>query len=176
MRAALSSMIAAFWILATPYTYGQTPEDTIWVGNIELVLGMQEDALVRKFAEQYRLQKMEEGKIGFNSWVLTSKTGPPYRLYANVSFEEGRLSSVVKYWVLDSPQTGADVAKAVYGVIDTFVKEGRTACRIDVRDSQSPEIESRATLINCGRKTLSITWAWWSEQGESASVQEILKD
>ena len=92
MRAALSSMIAAFWILASPYTYGQTPEDTIWVGNIELVLGMQEDGLVRKFAEQYRLQKMGEGKTGFNSWILTSKTGPPYRLYANVSFEEGRLT------------------------------------------------------------------------------------
>ena len=99
----------------------------------------------------------------------------PRNAYASVYFKNEKLATIMKYWTVDEQNTDAALGNTLYGAVNTFEREGRTLCRIGTGQSQDPTSETKTIFITCGRKYLRIDVSRLGQQGESATVTEVLE-
>jgi hypothetical protein len=66
---------------------GQVTQDSIYLGDTKLTLGMPKDAVITALASSYEVISLGEGQ--FSSWGVSSKSVPPFKSVGNVVFREG---------------------------------------------------------------------------------------
>ena len=169
-----------FLILAAPSLAQAPSPDSISLGDfgpsVRLTLGMPKEAALRSLRESYGVTDLESGGVSVHS-----KSNPDLRnldlVYGSVSFKEGRLSSVTKYWNINGPDRGVAVVRAIYGAMSSFGGSTR-ACSVETFDSQEPIMEKRGVAVSCGRRRVAIftnRWAFSSgASGESVVLNEVL--
>src|SRR5271155_5836379 len=90
----------------------QSPQDSIYLGSTRLELGMAKDAVITNLSASYDVRLLGEGK--FSSWLVNTKSGPPFIYIGNVVFKDGALNSVLKDWGPDDSGAGVELASRLY--------------------------------------------------------------
>ncbi len=151
----------------------QSSEDSIEMCNLTLRLGMPQERVLQQLGQECDIQEMEGGTARNSTW-LASEKGKPKNALGSVSFKQARLSIIDKYWTVDEPNTEAAYANALYGAIKGFEHEGEKVCTIKTGQSQNPRGEIKSMFISCGQKYIQLDVIRLGQQGESATVTEVL--
>ena len=150
---------------------GQAVQDSIFLGNVKLSLGMPQETVIAALGRSYQVANGGEDQ---SSFLVTPKNVPPFMVIGNVAFTDGKLTSIMKYWSPEDQKKGVEFATSLYGVIDGFVREGRRTCHIDIGQVQDPGYDARAMFIVCGKKQIRIDISRSGQFGESATITEVL--
>jgi hypothetical protein len=169
-----SFVIVLFFVLVAP-TLAQAPSpNSIALGDlgesVHLALGTRKEVVLRTLRDSFRLSDLEG-----ESFAIHSKTNPNLG-YGSVSFKDGKLSSVTKYWEIYGPDSGVAVIRAIYGAISSFGGSTRT-CNVTTFDDQEPSTGKKGVVISCGSRQLQVftnRWAFKTGSGEAAVVTEVL--
>lgn len=151
----------------------QSPQDSIYLGNTRLALGMPKDAVITNLSASYDVRLLGEEK--FSSWLVNSKSGPPFTYIGNVVFKDGKLNSVLKDWGPDDSGAGVELATRLYGVLDGFSQEGRRDCHVTVGEKHEPAFEVKTVFISCGNKFVRIDIDQGDKMGKTANITEVLE-
>jgi hypothetical protein len=158
------------------HTRGQTTPDDISLGTVRLTLGMAQDAVLATLGKSYDLEKLTEGQQ-FSSWLVNARTGTeklaPPKYVGNVTFRQGKLTTVMKNWAPENQQKGVEFATSLYDVMTSFTNEGRTVCSIETGRKKDPGYDGKAIFVTCGAKYIRIDLLS-GPQGESTSMAEVL--
>ena len=149
--------------------------DSIEIGGVALRLGLAQDLVIRGLSESYNLHQIDSADA---SWVVETKTGPPFTAVANVAFVGGQLASVYKFLTVGSePRADSGFAGTLYGAVRNFEQESKTPCEVKTNASQQPVGELKAMVVTCtGRqKFLSVDIVPLGYGQESVSLAEVLK-
>ncbi len=148
--------------------------DSIKLEMTSLTLGMSQQKVLDMLAERFKVAKFPGSGDGpFSSWTVMARTAP-FTLIGNVTFNDGQLTSVIKYWGPNDQQKGVEVASALYGALAQFIKEGKRSCVIDTSTNQTPQAEMKSAFITCGGKYLDVSIVR-TNGFESASISEFLQ-
>jgi hypothetical protein len=151
-----------------------TAQTVIWLSGAKLTLAMPLESATDQLSQCCDVKKSSE-KGDFSSWIVSEKGSGgrgEFRGLGSLAFRNGKLESVFKEWERDQSQV--EMAKAFYGAISSFVKEGLTDCTLSAGQKDTPESESKAAFLTCGRKYIRID-ILKSKYGETASVVEVLE-
>jgi hypothetical protein len=157
-------------LLICPIAKGQPLRETIWLGDVELGLGMPRDVVVAKLAESYQLNKTEADSF----WVV-SKDGPPHTVVGNVGFKNGKLSAVLKYWGPEDQQKGLEFANSLYAAIASLSKNAQESCSVNVGETNEPQVERKSAFITCGQRYIRMDIVHNKKGGDSAGITEVLE-
>jgi hypothetical protein len=150
----------------------QSPKDSIYLGSERLALGMPKDPVITNLSAIYDVRPVGEGKA---SWLVSTKSGPPFTYLGDVVFKDGKLNSVLKAWGPEDSEKGVELATTLYGVLDGFSQEGRRDCEVTVGQQHEPGFESKTISISCGNKGVTIDLRDSEKMGKSANITEILQ-
>jgi hypothetical protein len=151
----------------------QSPQDSIYLGSTRLALGMPKDPVITNLSAIYDVRLVGEAKV--SSWLVSTKSGPPFTYLGNVVFKDGKLNTVLKDWGPEDSEKGVEFATALYGVVDGFSQEGRRDCEVAVGRQHEPGFERKTISINCGNKGVTIDLRDSDKMGRSANITEILQ-
>lgn len=155
--------------------FGQQEGDSIAIGSERLKLGMPRDQVLTRLAKPFDLSGPEGGTSPCPEYgcVLWLKGGPPYTMVASLSFKDGRLSWLIKYWSPEDQRRSEPFAQAVFAAISSLVSDGKIQCTINVRQDGSPRLEQKHAYIICGDRKLDIRIVH-SEEGDFGALDEWL--
>ena len=149
-------------------------QDHIRLGA-DLQLGASETDVRKSLAAGYELRK-EDGGLGTNkdSWLVTQKGKP--EILGVITFKDGRLHFATKRWLSRVEDQEADVrtARAIYGVISDFVKQGETSCNIKSDHQETPTFSTQIASVVCGSKHLEILVTSAPGNADSVDINESL--
>ena len=137
-------------------------------GKVRLTLGLSQDGVLAKLAQEYRIDRGDEGL-----YLVTGKD-EPHRTVGSIRFRDGRLVSIYRNWA-EFQQQGAELASSFYRLARVFVQEGRTACTINAGENEQADSEDRFVLIKCGRKSIGVRVTRIPNVPEVATVEESLE-
>jgi len=156
----------------------QDSPESVDIGGYKIQLGMQLDVISRALATDYSVQKVGTAPGGGSTWIIETKAGPPQIRVASLTFSEGKLSSVYKYWAATSePGIEASFASTLYGAIAKFQQENGAPCEVLTQHTQQSGGNRRTVIVTCrGRqKSLNIDLVPAGKEQESVSVAEVLR-
>jgi hypothetical protein len=143
----------------------------ITMGGMKLELGMAQDTVIAHLADQFTLRKKPGSADAV--WMVFPKVTPPFEALASLSFNNGKLAAVLKYWGPADQQEGVKFAGALYAVLGELTKDNGT-CVISNRVSADVSFEAKAIFITCGDKYVRIDITRTDRSGESAEITEVL--
>lgn len=162
--------------LAPQYQIGASEPETIYLGSIELSLGMKQDYVMARLSENFSLQELKSGTGSTSStWMVTTKGAPPFTVLGMVSFSGEKLNSVVRDWSPEDQQKGFELGRSLYRLISQFVKEGKAVCFLTAGESGSPQYERKDASLICGKKTIRLGLLEGKE-GRFTNLDEKLGD
>jgi hypothetical protein len=174
MKRFFLGLVLGILLVSVPIAYTQQQSERIFVGSISLQLGTEKDAVISKLAERgFRLSKLPSSE----SWVVDQKnveTGE-YDILGTLQFTNGRLMSASRHWAESWDIGSAKVGKNLYFLVKSFEEAGNIACSIETKSQESPDFDSKETLIHCGRRMIIIDVNKYKEQREETQVTETLK-
>lgn len=166
------AVVFTFWFVeaAGQTRQGATSHDAIELGATKLSIGMPQDSVIAKLAEEYKVEKEGGG------WLIEQKEGPPFPPVANIAFENGKLQEVRKYWGPEDQAKGVEFATTLYGLIASFSEEGRRNCIISVGETYGPDYNNKSAFISCGQKRIEISIAAESSKLPSGvtNIDEVM--
>jgi hypothetical protein len=151
----------------------QIPKDSIYLGSERLALGMPKDPVITNLSAIYDVRPVGEEKV--SSWLVSTRSGPPFTYLGNVVFKDGKLNTVLKDWGPEDSEKGVGLATALYAVLDGFSQEGRRDCEVTVGQQHEPGFDGKTISISCGNKGLTIDLRDSDKMGRSANITEILQ-
>jgi len=176
MKNLLLGVALGILLAFVPLAYTQQAE-RISVGTVGLQLGMEKDAVISRLAERgYKLSKLEGSDNQSEQWVVSERTEQAeYELRGSLLFTKGRLSVATRGWA-DSWDVGsAKIARSLYFLVKSFEESGNTSCSVETKPQEGPEIDSKESLIRCGRRTIIIGVSKYKEQHEETQLSETVK-
>lgn len=173
MRTRALLLMAVLTLPIETGTGAQIAKDSIDVGATTLRLGDAQGSVLQQLGG-YALQGNENNNDKSATWMVVSKTDSRVA-FANIYFKNGKLAAVNKYWDIDEPSTAVGFADALFGAITEFEREGRTDCQIQTERTQNPGNEIKTAFVVCGQKHLRIDIFFKGQQGESATITEVLE-
>jgi hypothetical protein len=144
-----------FLILIGPSpSFGQA--DTLWIGGVPLELGMSKsDAMqsLNKLGRLYKLQEVSDETLSISEGSLPTG-GPPFRMAGTLVFRNGKLVAINKNWGGFGGDQAKALGKAIYSVLDTAIKEGKSIAVIQAETFHLPgEISLHITFhLTSGKK------------------------
>ena len=164
-------LVSTIFLLVVP-SIVQAGGSSISFGTVDLKTGMQEDVVIAELNKLYDLEKLTGSAKDSSSWVIKSKVQKS-QFYGSISFKNGKLASVMRYWSPDDQQKGYEFAKAIYGLVAQFEKEGNSMCRISVGENNAPQFQAKAAFIVCGPKAMRVDIVE-GKGTRSGSISEVL--
>jgi hypothetical protein len=147
----------------------QAPQDKVDLDGIVLSLGMAQAGAQSKLAAAFDLR--QDATSG--TWEVADKRGAS-RVRASLTFKNGKLAAIKKYWTVERPDTQAALANALFGALSSFEAEGRTACNVETTDAGGRLGEIKSISVVCGHKAL-LTDIFRDVQGrENVTITETL--
>jgi hypothetical protein len=164
--------IVLLFLIVVPAT-AQSSAPSITLGEfptVRLTLGTPKDAVMQVLKESFALSDLATGGVAVDS--ATNKL----RGFGSVSFKNGKLSSVVKFWTIDEPDSGVAISRAIHGAISSFGDAG-SSCSVETFDDNEPTVQKKGIMLHCGQKHLEVFtnhWSFGDKSGEGAVVTEVL--
>jgi hypothetical protein len=179
MKNIVLGLVLGILLASVPRAYTQQEPERIYVGTTSVRLGMEKDVVISKFAGLgYKVSKVPPSSEGpIESWVISEKneqTGE-YDVVASLSFKNARLNWALRQWAESWDAGSAKVGKNLYFLVKSFADSGNTTCSIESIPQETPEFESKESLIHCGRRTITIAVSKYKEQREETQVTETVK-
>jgi hypothetical protein len=178
MNKVLLGVALGILLAYVPRAVSQRQPERINVGDVILQLGMAKDSAISMLTERgYESTKLSKSSDVFHeSWMVSQKnkeTGV-YDSLASLAFDNGRLSWVSGHRA-DSWDTGsAKIGKNLYFLMKSFEDSGNATCLVETKLQESPEFYSRATLLHCGKRMVSIDVSRIREQPEETQLIETV--
>lgn len=163
-----------FFTLAVPSVAQAPSQDSILIGDfgdVRLSLGQSKDSTLRRLHESFDVGDWEGGQFS-----ILSKQGATAGVYGVISFKDGRLSSVTKFWNINGPDRGVAVVQAIRGAMSSFGPLGQE-CSVKTFNNQEPKMEKSGAVVSCGKRQVQIftnRWAFSTGSGEGVVVNEVL--
>ncbi len=162
-------LVASLALLLAGYAFGRaqgTDSHSISLGSVTVYVGMSRDSTIAALSTHYAVSDLG---------TVTMKSGPPYESLGQVVFKDGKLSQVWKDWALSNQEQGYELANSLYGILDGFKREGRTACTLVTSADQDPKFETKTILLHCGEKQIRLD-AEQVRQGEQMRRVAVLNE
>jgi len=178
MKKLLLGMLLGILLVSGPLAYTQQQQEQISIGTTSLQLGMAKDAVISKLAELgYEFSKETGTKGAIESWAVTEKNRETdeYDLIGSLAFKDRRLVAAGRVWANSWDASSANVSKNLYFLFKSFQAKGDTSCQIETFSQESPEFETKNSLIHCGRRTISIVVSKYKDQNEETQLSESVK-
>jgi hypothetical protein len=178
MKRFLLGLVLGILLASVPLAYTQQRSERIFVGNISLQLGTEKDADISKLAEGgFKLAKLPSSESQSESWIVEQKNEKTaeYDILGSLHFTNGRLLSASRHWAESWDTGSAKVGKNFYFLIKSFEEAGNTSCSIETQSEESPDYDSKKTLIHCGRRMVTVDVTKYKEQPEETQVTETVK-
>jgi hypothetical protein len=126
----------------------------IVVDNVNLSLGMPGSQALAKFGPGYRLDPW--GENGRMVMKLSAGASTNYEPIATLAFNGGRLSRVIKMWVLDQ-QSIESFWNGLYGSITGAVGTRGSRAMVVARESTEPNMNNRQIVLIFEGRSIQIT-------------------
>ncbi len=147
-------------VLVNSKATAQIDGSSLTIGSSAIKLGDSKNRIISEMAKEYETEAVSPSQANGDIWLVKDKDSSSSKVVAAVEFDKyGRLASATKYWL---PENHAykpeDVVVAIYGVIDTFIKQGNKTCVIGAgeRIRPGPVKETKIVTVRCGLETLLI--------------------
>ena len=153
-----------------------TRQDHIWLGT-DLQLGASEADVRKSLAAEYDFRKGDrDAGTGKGTWIVTPK-GKPSEVLGVVTFKEEKLHFVTKRWLsrIEDQEAGVQTARAIYGVLSEFVKQGETSCNVKTDHQETPGFSVQNASVACGQKHLEILVGSTPGNPDSVDINESLQ-
>jgi hypothetical protein len=135
-------------------------EESLSILGVDLHLQMEKKVVFPQFRD-YRIQCVDSSLLApdCNGWLIQSAS-PPYETYANLSFSEGRLVTVLKYW--DKAYEGSDPSKffeALHSILSQYASRGNIKFDVHTVETKESGVTQKAIFLTLGKKTIWISYA-----------------
>jgi hypothetical protein len=153
-----------------------TRQDHIWLGA-DLQLGASEADVRKSLAAGYDFRKgAGDAGTAKGTWMVTEK-GKPSEVLGVVTFKEERLYFVTKRWIrrIEDQEKGVQTARAIYGVLSEFEKQGETSCGVKTDHQETPSFSTQIATVACGQKHLEILVSSTPGNPDSVDINESLQ-
>ena len=144
------------------------------VGGVAIKLGMPQAEVMELIQKDFKLSQFPESE----SYLLSSKVGPPYKSLGAVGFNDNKVSSISKIWGDYSGKAVTELANALVATLDYGRGADVPATIIVQPPLRTPELTVTAIEISFGEKLvrLQITESRGSNRTTEVSVDETLLD
>lgn len=127
-------------------------DQTIKIGETVLKVGMPQNEVLDELGKNYRLEQLQT-----NSWLISSKSGPPYEVVVNVAFQNGKLNTVIKYWDAGFEQSDPVAFVAtLFSLFKNLIEEGNEVALVSTGETRQPGVSSRSLFFVFGNKRVDI--------------------
>lgn len=176
MKNLLLGLVLGILLASVPLAYTQQEPERISVGAASLQLGMEKNAVISKLAELgYKLNKFGPSS---EVWAVTGKDqqtdGYPDYL-GNIYFKNARLSWAERVWAESRDAGSNKIGRNLYFLMKSFQDSGNTTCSIESTSHESPDHESKESVIHCGRRTIELAVNKYKERLEVTQLTEIVR-
>ena len=170
---AISSLLFCIPAYQGSYQEGrkQSSQDDIVLETVRLRIGMSEEPVLDMLPKSYDLQKAGPSWMVSKSVSADSKIPP--RAIGSVTFTDGKLTTVMRYWGPEDQQKGFEFAEHLYDLPNSFTNEGRTSCSIETGRLKQLEFDSRTIFITCGAKHIRMDLLT-KQDGKFTDLSEVL--
>jgi hypothetical protein len=143
-----TSMSAGEWAMAAEMD----------VVGTKLTIGMTKAQAFAPFSA-YTVQCLDSSNLppDCDSWFILSN-GPPFTPFANLSFKDGKLREVWKYW--NRGFEGTDPWKFVatlQAVLAQYAKSGPTQATLETKETKQAGVTQTAIFLTIGNRTVVIS-------------------
>jgi hypothetical protein len=159
----LVAVVALMTTAATP------PVETIELGSTKVSLGMAQQKVLELLSGLYKVDIKPSVGESQAVFAYTSAGAMPDIL----SFEDQKLTAVIRYWGADTEKEGLAFAGAFYGALAQMIKEGKQSCTIEATSKQVPQFEFKSARVVCGGKYVEMTVSTDADHS-MAYVTEVL--
>jgi hypothetical protein len=129
-------------------------------------IGMSQTAVLAAVERQCKVQALNDDG-SFVSLLQRSSIGSGSLVFeGSLSFEKARLVLASRDWI---STTNTEVAKAMYGAVNSLEKDGKMNCVVSTHTANTPAIELREVILECGDKRLTL--AVYAPTASQASTQ-----
>ena len=178
MKNLLLGLLLGILVASAQRAYTQQQPERIAVGDTILQLGMQKDAVISRLAEQgYKVTKLTGPERTSDMWIASEKNDQTdeYDIVVTFDFKNERLLRVTRAWANNWDVGSAKVGKSFYFLMKSLETSGNTTCTLETKSQEGPELESKESLLHCGRRSVSIGVSKYKEQHEETQVTETVK-
>jgi hypothetical protein len=179
MKNLLLGLLLGIFVASVQQAYTRQQPERIAVGSTSLQLGMPHDAVISKLAEQgYKVTKLS-GPPGSTSdmWIATEKNDQTREddIVVTFDFINNRLQRVTRAWVNNWDNDSAKIGKNFYFLVKSMEESGNSVCTLETKSQEGPDLDSKVSLIHCGKRTVSVGVSKYKEQHEETQVTETVK-
>ncbi|HKH49415.1 MAG TPA: hypothetical protein VKM72_32500, partial [Thermoanaerobaculia bacterium] len=116
-------------------------EAVVFLGGIEMRLGMPKAAILGALEDKYQLTN-----AGEDSWFIMEKGDPPSKVIGGIAFKEGRLSWISRDWSNFEKATALDFARDFFSLLANLSEEGKSVALIHTSTVRQPGLTLRPSL------------------------------
>ncbi len=172
MRHLLVGLFLGIFIAVSIANTQQQPEH-IYIGTT-IQIGMTKDAAISQLAEKgYHVTKPE----GSETWFVFQKDehSNEFEDEASLAFTNGRVTFASRRWAYTTDPGSAKLARNLYFLVKSLEESDNTACAVETKAQESPELDSKGIMIRCGKKTVQVNVAKYKEQLPETVLDEYIK-
>jgi hypothetical protein len=180
MKNLLLGLVFGILLASVPQAYTQQEQERIYIGaTTSLQLCMEKDAVISKLAERgYTLTKVQNTENSLTeNWMVREKNDQAheYDSLGYLTFKDGHLASASRVWADNWDAGSARVGRNLYFLVKSFEESGNTACSLEAKPQEGLEFDSKASLIHCGRRTITVDANKYRDQREETQVVETVR-
>lgn len=151
-------------------------ESSMILGNTEIKIGQSQSELEWKLKNQFNVNVIP-GNNGYESYMLVTKSGPPFNLIGSVTFHNGIVSNIVRDW---GSYNFPDQSTALANALEIIINQGYNNPQIKIERNNMPNasIENIAFNFADGKRVnLSIIYGTVNGQNISqAAISESINE
>ena len=145
-------------------------EDKLFVGGMNLELGMPKDYVLDALKVNYNLREESE-----DSWYLMTKDGPPYDIHGVVGFKNNQLNSITKDWGSFNEDSAVKFAEEFYSVLSKMQYYSQCPIILNINvPVNEPGLKVNEISCISGNREIKILMLNGRVQGKGVSMQETI--
>ncbi len=125
----------------------------------DIAVGTEREVVIAAL-KGYRLQCAEPARSTDDcDSLFVQRATPPYTPHANIGFNRGRVSSVLKYWSSDYEGTDPTrFAQTLFNVVERLSRETGLTPTVTTAERRDPGVLSQSVFISAGSRSVTIEY------------------
>jgi hypothetical protein len=147
--------------------------DSIWVGNMQIGIGMEKSKVLSTLGEGYDVSKdnIKSEDPTWENWSIYKKSErrKPEDLVGMLAFQRSKVAWIGKPWGSFGGNEVAAFGKAFAGVVSGLIEKGKATATVRVRQFREPGVSMETIYLFFGSHDIALTF---TDQG--VQIQENL--
>ena len=143
--------------------------DSIWVGGMEVKIGMPKTTVLSKIVNNYQITKDELS----DTWRILPKEGG--NMVGAIDFRDEKVSSVTKFWGSFSKNEGFEFATNFFNLLSNLKTEGANITSFETFSSKEPKSSLLVIHFFCGAKEVQLYIGEDEKYGRYMQINESLR-